>query len=415
MLVNYFSSIYSPVFTETLSIEDILSSIRDGKWSSQVYKARTLGKGSFGYDKVKLGLPCVTFNFRFKGSKNNANIDCPTGLIYIDADGLDYFNPNEWVYASWRSVSGKGYSILVKVDGLNQSNYSDAYNKASSLIGVVADSNARKATQSTFLSWDPSLYINTDSNTLSLEKVVDPGYTNTGNIKEIQISREYYFSEKSTQLNINSRTIRWSNHQELFDRHCKSITDLWTIVPSKTDDYVETFTLRKPIADGRKTSLKVFLNNILWLNSFLLLPEELERLTGVANNYCNKSFSNPLTETEINKIITDALKSKPKFIPAKRQLRVLLNKEQIKLAGINMKSVLNRAVGQLTVERGNSELVDIMENWDWEILGKITNEKLSEQSGFAKVTIDKKLKQFPHLDNLKKSINQKIKFSHMDK
>ena len=163
--VSKFESAKTPEVKQVLSIEEVLQIIKNGDdYLHIINTARLYGKGSALYDNLKTNsLPTFRFNFHFNGSAKNQNIISPTGLIYLDVDGSDYIPQSYYIFASWKSLSNTGYGILVKVDNLTLTNYSDVYNQLSEILGLGSDAGARKATQQTVLSYDENLYHNPNS------------------------------------------------------------------------------------------------------------------------------------------------------------------------------------------------------------------------------------------------------------
>jgi hypothetical protein len=119
-----------------LPIKQILKEIKNGGDNlSKILKARNEGKGTLEYTKIKeKQLPSFIFNFTFTDNHLcNNNIIKSTGLMYLDIDGFtsykELFRIKEelqsipFIYAIWESLSQTGLSILIRVEGLTESNY----------------------------------------------------------------------------------------------------------------------------------------------------------------------------------------------------------------------------------------------------------------------------------------------------
>src|SRR5690554_6084478 len=93
------------------------------------------------YNKIKRNaIPCHTFNFLFEGRRTNDSISSSTGYIYLDIDddiSIDLTNP--YIHASWLSLSETGRGVLVKAEGINQSNFNDSYSLISEELGLNTD------------------------------------------------------------------------------------------------------------------------------------------------------------------------------------------------------------------------------------------------------------------------------------
>lgn len=128
-MINYFNNIYDPIVRGEIDIYDFLDRVKspDMEVRHKVEQARSYHSfDKVEYDLIKRQLPCFTLNFSFRDRKLNSNIDEPTGFIYIDVDGItDIDFSNEYIFASWLSLSETGRGILVKVDGLTLENFKD--------------------------------------------------------------------------------------------------------------------------------------------------------------------------------------------------------------------------------------------------------------------------------------------------
>jgi VirE N-terminal domain len=186
--INYQSCIISKSIDGVLSIETILlDQIRNGNilTNCHIQKARTAGKGSEIYSDIKQKkLPAFTFNFLYENTIADKNITTPTGLYYLDIDGINTETELEdvkkglaklpFVYSCWKSLSERGLSILLAVDGLTKENYNHfkdyiihLYEENSPMLGAYKfDRNAFKPSQKTVLSRDENIYVNTDSSPL---------------------------------------------------------------------------------------------------------------------------------------------------------------------------------------------------------------------------------------------------------
>lgn len=125
------------------------------------------------YDEYKACVPCITPNFLYRNTHEDINIIRPTGLLYIDIDpkkGQPFdFDPKildkSKIYSYFKTFSGIGYGILVKVEGLTKENFKDTFHAICQDLGISQyfDKNARKASQYLALSYDPDVYFNPDS------------------------------------------------------------------------------------------------------------------------------------------------------------------------------------------------------------------------------------------------------------
>jgi hypothetical protein len=385
MKVNLFANSSGNVVSDTLHITEVLLQIQSGKYSDTVSKCRDIGKGNSEYDKLKRTLPLTNFKVTYNGKRSKDNISGITGFIYIDLDWVTEYTPNNMVYACWKSISGQGYSILVKADGLSQSNYKHNYYSVAELLGIEPDAAAANLSQCTFLSWDTDLYVNPNS---VVYKAIEPRYTVIQPIQPIQSTEEgntFLLSRSSIQ---HVERIKWDNTQELFDEYSTSQDQEYIILQQGTGKMVKLYTTKNKLSDGRKRSLQSFLNGLFYLNPWLQHEGHINRISGVVANYSRKSFTYPIDQRIVDEIINKALITKPKLIPSRQQNKILLNKELLIEKRIDFRTVINKALGEL---RSSKTLCDIQEWMNTNPNGSVT--RMSKELGISRKTIYKHIKQ----------------------
>ena len=169
--INNFANCKSPEVLGKITVDEVLHKIKYGDENLlNIKKARDYGKGHPQYDEIKTTvLPTFRFNFLFEVYAKNENAVNSTGLIYIDVDDNIEIPHSDYIYAMWRSLSNTGYGILVKVNNLTLYNFNDVYDSIGILLGVKVCTGARRAIQQNVLSYDPSLYFNTESRVYEYE------------------------------------------------------------------------------------------------------------------------------------------------------------------------------------------------------------------------------------------------------
>lgn len=165
-----------------------------------ITKIRELGKGNPVSDLLKTTLPAVLWNFQSTGCRNASCITASTGLIYFDIDLNSTYQFNkEYFYASWKSVTGTGYGALVKVSGVNQDNFKEAYHVIADTLKIAYDAATKKATQLNILSYDPEISINADC------QVIDFSYCNS----KIDVEKEIEKNIQSINQNNYFKNSEW--------------------------------------------------------------------------------------------------------------------------------------------------------------------------------------------------------------
>lgn len=165
MYTTIFSNYKKSLILEGSTIPEVVKSILAGNTIIHTRAARRAGKGSKLYDQLKVTLLAFTPHGQFKGSKNKDLIKL-SGYVYLDVDGqeldIDYLRSIPCLYAYWRSLSGKGYSLLFKVD---VSTYTAKdINKVILAIAqeynIPLDKNAKSLNRAVCIPSDPDAYIN---------------------------------------------------------------------------------------------------------------------------------------------------------------------------------------------------------------------------------------------------------------
>src|SRR5207244_9590225 len=86
--VSVGTDITQPDRLETRTSGELLGSIRDGKWRSEVEAVRALPFGSSAQRRVKLELPFVLWAGQFS-RRDSQHLLQHSGLVGIDLDGLN--------------------------------------------------------------------------------------------------------------------------------------------------------------------------------------------------------------------------------------------------------------------------------------------------------------------------------------
>lgn len=395
--ITKYNAVNSPKVFRTVEIDEIFRAIKNGDENlSVIQEARASGKGSTQYDSIKtLLLPTFRFNFLFNGSACNKNITGPTGLIYIDVDNCTTIPESEYVYAKWKSLSNTGLGVVVKVDNLTKTNYKEVYNQVSELIGVSADSGARKATQQTVLSYDADLFHNSDSSVYHcIEKEeksskqvikIDP-YTSSSTSLSNENVIAYDYKEKVPSLDIkegekdiqgnetfcvlsSSGSIRFNNINDYFTDYTPYIM------------YEEKIKICSPyipfnIEEGcRHSSMFTYLSQITALN-----PTIEKHVLQEIGTTMNKKMPSKLPMEEVYSIINSVLKMREDgaiTMYFNRERRFLFN-PNLKFAKGVIMNIVNVESGKIKTLKRQTAIYNILEVWDFATYGKITQEKVSD-------------------------------------
>lgn len=170
----------SPIDT---SLEIELNSIKEGVYSEQIDSCRNaLRTGNIQlYKNLKKQLPAVTFAGRFISTRSKDTCDKYAKLIVLDFDGIEdismaknLIQNDKYTYAVWTSPSGRGIKVLIKInadatthkycfDSLSEY-YSETYR-------METDKSGSDITRLCFTSFDPELYLNSQSEVWTTQKI----------------------------------------------------------------------------------------------------------------------------------------------------------------------------------------------------------------------------------------------------
>lgn len=363
--INKFKNGKNAYVTESVTIDDVLSTIKYGDDNLEKINAiRNMGKQNLLFDDNKMSLPSFRFNFLFNKKANNLNIIEPTGFIYIDIDACDIIdNTNNYIYASWKSISETGFGVLVKVSGLTKDNYSDTYNAISIELGLSSDVGARKATQQTILSFDPNIYINEDSLTF---KAVNQKVTSS-TIQEREKRKKLI--EVDVTFN-NSDDIRFNNISDYFIDN-----DSDYIVFEEGEKLCIPFIPKRIEAGNRNKIMFGVLTQIALLN-----PEVGAKFLISIANTINIRFVVKYSDDKISGIVGAVLtKRENKTLePYFNKERKLIFNPKVKMTKIEKQKIIGKEMGKIKTNKTRNEIYSVIENWDFEINGNITQVKVAE-------------------------------------
>ena len=158
-------------------LPDILHGIKNGKWKQEVeavralYPSRSLSRSDFKeakkpYTAKKATLPNFTISGLFVRCEND-KIATYSGFIGIDFDELEDVDTflseicaDTYTYAAFRSVSGNGVCVIVKVE---RDKFAEAFLGLEKYYmeryGYPVDPSGKNLARRRFVSYDPDLYL----------------------------------------------------------------------------------------------------------------------------------------------------------------------------------------------------------------------------------------------------------------
>ena len=217
-----------PINKELISI---LDEIRTEKYSPKMSKIRLIkDKTERDALKVKL-LPMITYSGTFKSRANDKLIKS-SGFAMMDFDGvddlpklIDQVNNDKFTYSSFVSPSGNGLKALVKIPPVaDDKTYKEYYHELEKHFNQYfeVDDSTKDIGRGTFVSSDPNLFLNVDSEIFT-DKFVAPerAITHVTNIpltdqNEIGERLEKWFKKRYSSSNRNTNLHAFARQMNAF-------------------------------------------------------------------------------------------------------------------------------------------------------------------------------------------------------
>ena len=184
MKVSLYSKLTDITPFKNLNIHKALEDIKKGKYKDQVEKARVVFYKESEYKKEKNKLPLIGWSGTFTTRGNNNLIDS-SGFATLDYDKIDDLdslienvNNDKYTFSSFITPSGKGLKVLVKIPLVsNDKDYKSFYLELKKHYDNYSetDPSTKDISRASFVSYDPSLFINPDSEMFTdrfIEKII---------------------------------------------------------------------------------------------------------------------------------------------------------------------------------------------------------------------------------------------------
>lgn len=406
--INKYKHVKSCYVDKTTEIKDWLDQIKSPatKNKESILAARAAGKGDPLYNKTKCSLPCVTYNFLFDKYKNNNNIIGGTGLMYLDIDepGFDINTiDTSKLFAYYKSFGGIGYAILIQVEGLTKDNFESTYNDILIELGLtqLVDKAAKKATQFNVTSYDEDLYYNPNS------YVFSSSISNNKNTPPSHV----IIKKKGTY------TIDWGvkNNTEWIDDNIEHVVryDNLDEIPIDGDyevnwegwNYITCSIPFKKIKRNKNSYFLSYTNNLLYLNPWLTPQHTLNMLRKVNPIACNMV----VPDAQLRRIVTSVFRYfhdgtlTPRYHKKKRKI---VFRGDSKLTKDEKLAFVRKELSARWLEVSCQKINDIIDDWDWDTYGKISQAKMYKNHPVSKKTVEK---YWHHFKDFVKGLNKDFK------
>ena len=373
-LVDVFANCLSPDVIRSVSLSSWLKDIQQGKQQDIIRQIRV--RGDAGYEMKVTQLETACFQFRFRSTKTNDDIVESTGLVYVDLDDQDHYNPED-VYAAWRSVGGKGWGILYRVEGVTKKNISSIVKALVARYGLHNCKNAVKATQQTVLSYDNNLYINDNCKVFHTEDLLQKEVTKKCHLALYKREEK---KEQSRKLNDTfSETLHFNNlHEMEFDTQYAFSTEGYEWVNCK-------WPKRGTPRGKRARTIMAYFGNWIMLNH----GHDPSHLA----NRMNDEFQEPLKQDEVQRILSYLFKKKEEgtlfTIQWNKKRKILFNQHE-EITTKQKRSICGKVVSkEIRPEISRKKLLKAIPQMDW--TRKVKDIDLMRVSGLSRNTLKKLL------------------------
>jgi len=180
MKISYFNNIKSVSPLKTVSVFKVLDEIKNGKHKELISNVRLYLDDKEKRNKEKQKLPYVTFSGKFETRAKDKLIKS-SGIAVLDFDDVDdlqslkeNINTEPYTMASFVSPSANGLKVLVKIPPVDSDkHYKEFYSELRSYFNQYheTDQSTKDISRATYLSYDPDLYLNVDSEMFTDRKV----------------------------------------------------------------------------------------------------------------------------------------------------------------------------------------------------------------------------------------------------
>jgi hypothetical protein len=389
--LSYFHNVKSPKTNITVSSEEWFSMIKHSDYSRAIQAARN---GELDYESVKTTMvPAVTYNFTYNKYKKDENILSATGLFYLDIDNPD-FNPNlismDKVRAMYKSFGGNGYAIVVEVEGLTPKNFESTYWAICEDLGITQyiDKGAKKASQYNVLSYDPDLQENKTPKTYkgTSGKTTEKSVTQTTEKKGIKHIYTDGATEEGLEHLCGNLPLRFTNASDNVADGDKYLVDF------QGREEIKCWIPPRKLKEGRNSVLLSYATNLIILNPFL----DFCRAKDVLDTVNNAAFKEPVKEDQITRVLRTVFDYKeagtlqPHFSNKKRKIMFAMDSGMSKE---EKNGIVIKALSDMRRNNSLEKLQGIVDNWDTEKYGKMSQRKIAKNFEISLKTVNKYMRE----------------------
>ncbi len=377
------SNIFNRSIITSLTLEEYIYTMKNPDFvrksqvdlARQTYKNSQLKKDDPLYKSIKNSLPCITFLNSFNNSVINENIIKYTGFMYLDIDNIEYIDisKHSFVVSYWKSLSNNGYGILIKCENIGdlQKNIKEL----SDLFNIELDKNAVSKDRLNVLGYDNDIYYNDNytSYVFTNSELVSLGYIKDSNIRLQQID---------TKIGIEE--IRFSNLKDLIKGYNFDGEPFIDLGENKLE-YAEVFVPKNIFEGNRNKSMFVLCSQIRGLNAWI--SESM--LLRVCSTINKDKFKPELNAHELSEIVRKVYAKENPVVMLNKTKRILFNPDYT-LTKFDKQSMATKQIRAVEAKKNTAKIIKCVEEWNFELLGKITQSKIANVTGFGIATIKRR-------------------------
>lgn len=397
------------------TLEELVTCIRSQEGRPEIahiLKAREHGKGTTQYDEIKKNrLPCVLINSSYQTKACDEYKIAPTGYMYIDIDNTADKSAEEILHgdithiaAYWRSLSQTGYSIVLKVSGLDESKLKQQYECVCAHLQIEYDAQAVSKNRLTILSYDPDAYYNPQAQELNIASICTAENQSRAE-KTKKHSREKNREEENAHNACNNK-----NPHKTPDCRERDVQDL-----PRTDNLAERlqeegvkviyndegyFNIGRNIAyteigiyqsipkGKRNKTLSRYAKILIQLNRGMTFEH--------FSNFCKKvnrdKCKPPLNENETSQIIRAAWAHRHEEPYRNKTTRFMFDPEK-DWSKSEISKIVNATLGKEKARNSMDAIKKAVAEWDCPKDGKMTMKNIAKKSGVCRNTVSKHYQQ----------------------
>lgn len=356
------------------NLEEYINLIKSEKSQNElIMKLRSLDRTNPEFDKIKkYQLPCAVLHFNYDRYIKQDNTLSSTGYLYFDIDETideEILKSNPYIAAYWKSVSGRGYGLVVNVLGITLENYNSAFPKIAEILKLPIDPQAKSKDRLTVLSYDPNAYYNPEALIIKVEEL-DLSSENPPIFRNIINKTQTPFVYNATEKN----RIRYDNLDDIIQNMNFNFVDGVCDLKDDKIPYASAFMPKNVKVGNREKYLGLFSEQFLALNPNIP-KEHFERIMKFLNI---KNLDEPLGARELKSIIDKKWDKRERIrLHYNKQRRFIFEDPNLSLTEKRRKIMyaVNEDRRGKTKEK-QEKIKDILENWDCQEDGKVTAKEI---------------------------------------